>query len=156
MVILLNLTVTTPIKDYLLSSPAVKATMSPKGKAFAEVSGNTSQSTYIPIPNTSSLLKRRRYQSKPHPDEAVSLPVMPKDESLAVGIGSALCSGPGGPVSDGKTIGVRKRVDAKRLPDVPQFEPFRSLYPEHTAKVGEFRSLIKEEYAVNSKMWPLV
>ncbi|KAG0125747.1 hypothetical protein HOY82DRAFT_571200 [Tuber indicum] len=117
-VILLNLTVTTSIKDYLLSSLAVKAKMSPKRKAFAEVSGNGSQSTYIPRPNASSLPKRWRYQSKSHHKEGVTLPVMPKDGSLAGGLGSAHGSGPGGQVSDGKTIGVRKWVDAKTLPDV--------------------------------------
>ncbi|KAG0127383.1 hypothetical protein HOY82DRAFT_613551 [Tuber indicum] len=55
--------------------------MSPKRKACAEVSGNTSQATYVPRPD--SLPKGQQYQAKSRAEETVSLVQVPADKSLA-------------------------------------------------------------------------
>ncbi|KAG0127195.1 hypothetical protein HOY82DRAFT_542078 [Tuber indicum] len=105
--------------------------MSPKRKACAEVSGNASQETYVPGPD--SLPKRQRYQAKSRPGETVSLVQAAADESLTGELSGATTYGK--QVSNGKVIMGKRRVNAKTLPGIPQFQPFSSPYPEHAAQV---------------------
>ena len=116
--------------------------MPPKRKAFAELSGNVSQQS--DVPRSGRIQKRQRQSAKSTTKE--SNPVGGGVHEDAIGSGKSSrtpASGKSVPNERGSTGG-RTRVDAKTLLELPEFQPFRLEYAEHSAQVGRLYFIIKE------------
>ena len=100
--------------------------MPPKRKALDDISNNISNRTYSSANQKSTNPpKKQRLQGKQNiaigsvPSEAVDWDAAPPT--------------PSPPVAKKKQT--KQRADARSLPGLPEFEPFNSPFPEHSAKV---------------------
>lgn len=120
--------------------------MPPKREAFAELSGNVSQREDVPRSN--SVSKRQRCSAKSATGEINPVGGGVHEDGIRTGQSSHTLAG-GKSVLNGRSVlGGRVRVDAKTLPGLPQFQPFRSEYPEHSAQVGQLCSVVIRENIV--------